>query len=418
MDIAPAKYPRDFLACGLHIGIKPNGVLDFGAVHSLAPCSAWALFTRNNFPGAPVIVGREIIGDGKLQTVIVNSGNSNVATGEAGLRLVREYCALAAENLGVAPEMILPSSTGVIGRRLPADPMKSVCGALKSHLKEGDFPSFSRAIMTTDTAPKYNAQELASGVRLYGTAKGAGMIQPDMATMLAYVFTDAVMDSSDIQRLLRCVADRTFNRVSIDSDTSTSDTLALLANGASGKRIRFSEAAERAYRDMDFPLERELGELADLDEDSREFTRVLGDICLDLTRRIAREGEGSSRLIELRVTEARDREQALKIGRAVINSPLFKTAVRGADPNWGRIVMAAGKVFDEPLSLESFRIFFGSLEMQLGETDPEQLRLFSEYLANPEVMIRLSLGTGEAEERLWGCDLTEEYVKINAYYTT
>ena len=409
------SYPRGFLACGVNIGIKEKEILDFGVVHSEVACSAAGLFTRNNFPGHPVVVGREHVRDGILQTIIVNSGNANVATGEAGLQLVREYCRIAADNLKIAPELILPSSTGVIGRPMPEEKMKKACGSIAERLTGPDFERFARAIMTTDKTPKIFSRELKSGIRITAVAKGAGMIQPDMATMLSYVFTDALIAAPDLKRLLRCVADCTLNRVSIDSDTSTSDTFVALANGKSGVTVRFPEEAAVIFNDLD-PLESELTEIAQLDAAGREFVKALVEMCDQLACLIASDGEGASKLILLKVTEARDKNQALKIGRSIINSPLFKTAVRGADPNWGRLIMAIGKVFDEPLPMEGLKLFMG--DYQLTTSNPHDLNQIAEYMKNKVVRVRVSLGTGKAAETLRGCDLTEEYIKINAYYTT
>ena len=413
-----ANYPRGFLAFGRAIGIKESA-LDFGVLHSETPAAAAGVFTRNNFPGHPVVVGREHLKDGRLQTIIVNSGVSNVATGPAGLELIHEYIGLAAGNLGMEPDLILPSSTGVIGRLPPGEKLKQACGRIRADLKAADFPAFAEAIMTTDTAPKLVTAELKSGIRLAGIAKGAGMIEPNMATMLSYLVTDADIPADDLRRLTSVLADRTLNRVSIDSDTSTSDTFVIMANGAAQKTVRFSAADEAAYRALNFPLEPgAVDALTDLDDDSREFLVEAGRIMRELTRKIAGDGEGASKLIELRIIEARDREQALKIGRALINSPLFKTAVRGADPNWGRIVMAVGKVFDEPVPIDKLSIFIGERRLKIGDAGRSELQALSDYLKNEEVVITVGLGAGDAAETLWGCDLTEEYVRINAYYTT
>ena len=418
-----SDFPAGFLASGRHIGIKSDPeIFDFGVIHSQTPCVAAGIFTRNNFPGHPVVLGREHLKDGRLNTIIVNSGNSNVATGESGMNILKEYCEIAAQNLGIECTNILPSSTGVIGRPLPVENLKNACAEIKAGLTKADFESFAKAIMTTDVTPKLRVQKLNSGIKLLGVAKGAGMIQPDMATMLAYLITDAGIQRRDLERLLRCIANRTFNRLSIDSDTSTSDTLVALANGLSGVSIHFTEQQSLAYDALVNPLDMSQNELKanlpDIDEHSLEFLYTLGSICLALTRLLAIDGEGASKLIELRVERARDRKQALAIGRSLINSPLFKTAIRGADPNWGRIIMAIGKVFDEPVPLENLKIFMGENEFSIGVLTATQLEKLSNYLKNTEVVIRVSLGSGNAAETLWGCDLTEEYVKINAYYTT
>lgn len=412
-------FPRGFKAYGKNIGLKES-LPDFGVVHCETPCTAAAMFTRNNFPSHPVVVGKEHVRGGILQTVIVNSANANVATGPAGLTLVREYCAIAAENLGISPERILPSSTGVIGRPLPGDAMKHACAEIASCLRGPDFEGFSRAIMTTDSYPKLKSRSLSDGIRILAVAKGAGMIQPDMATMLAYIFTDAKIEQADLHRLLRSIVNRSFNRISVDGDTSTSDTVACLAGGQSGIPIRFPTAAADFMDACDDPFaDGVLDDCAGLGDADREFATAMGLLCRDLARMIVRDGEGATRLVELIVGEARDREQALKIGRSLINSPLLKTAIHGADPNWGRIIMAIGKVFDEPVPLEGIRIFINDLPLPVRDgVDRRQLEELSRALKNEQVYLKILLGTGEAVETLWGCDLTAEYVRINSAYTT
>ncbi|MCB1323192.1 MAG: bifunctional ornithine acetyltransferase/N-acetylglutamate synthase [Leptospiraceae bacterium] len=409
-------HPADFLAAGWHSGIKPEG-LDFGVIHSLHPCDAAAIFTRNNFVGNPVIVGRENAASGKLQTIIVNSGNSNVATGPEGLQLVRQYTEVAAESLGIDPGLILPCSTGVIGRPMPADRMLTACREIPEKLKQSDFLAFAEAIRTTDAYVKMRGIELMSGGYILGIAKGAGMIQPDMATMLSYIITDVSIGSADLGRLIRAVANRSFNRLSVDGDTSTSDTFAILANGAAGVHVRFPEEAARMFAEFAHPITpADAASLPGMNGQSREFVSALMDICLTLTRLIAADGEGASKLIELRVSKAQSREQALKIARSIINSPLIKTAVYGADPNWGRLLMAIGKVFDEPVPIENLKIRFGEHHLNPDETD--NLKIISNYLSGSEVEMEIELGLGNASETVWGCDLTEDYVRLNSMYTT
>ncbi|MBX7056543.1 MAG: bifunctional ornithine acetyltransferase/N-acetylglutamate synthase [Leptospirales bacterium] len=411
------EWPRGFLAGGWSIGIKKAPALDFAVAHSERPAVASALFTRNNFPGAPVVIGRERIAGGRIQTVIVNSGNSNVATGEAGVLLAREYTAVAARSLGVASELVFPSSTGVIGRPLPRELMLGASAAIAPRLTQPDFETFARAICTTDAYPKFASRSLRSGVRIFAAAKGAGMIEPNMATMLSYFFTDASIERTDLDRLWRLAVERSFNRISVDSDTSTSDTALILANGLSGIALQFPASAAAALEKLDHPISSEqIAALPDIDGPSAEFVAAILELALKLARAIAADGEGATRLIELRVTEARDRQQALKIARSIINSPLVKTAIYGADPNWGRLVMAVGKVFDEPTPPEALQIWFG--DHPLRDAGEKELAELSAYLRNQEILLRVSLGTGRASETVWGCDLTEAYVKLNAEYTT
>ena len=243
------------------------------------------------------------------------------------------------------------------------------------------------------------------------------MIQPDMATMLAYIATDARIEAEDLQRLLSVVVRKSFNRISVDSDTSTSDTAAILANGASDKKISFPQSAADALSTMAWPIAAEALAILKLDDDSTEFLSSLLETCVALSKLIAADGEGATKLIELQIRGARDPAQALRIGRSVINSPLVKTAIYGADPNWGRLLMAIGKTSDPDLRLDLLRIYFGSYELEEG-SQAEELKVLSNYLRNSDITIRIQLGLGEAAETLWGCDLTEDYVRLNSMYTT
>ncbi len=410
------QYPLEFLAAGWNAGIK-DATLDFGVLFSKRPCVSAAIFTRNNFPGNPVIVGREHSARGAIRAVVVNSKNANVATGPQGLQLARDFCRWTAESLSIREDEVLPSSTGVIGRPIDPEKIKAACEAIPQKLVSADFPGFARAIMTTDQFMKMRSVQMKSGARLTAVAKGAGMIQPDMATMLSYVATDARLEKADLDRLLKCTANRTLNRLSVDGDTSTSDTFAVLANGASNVKISFPQNAADAYETIADPfIPGALSSLPAMSTAEIEFLLEFQNAARDLTKMIASDGEGATKLIELQVVDARDRSQALKIARSIINSPLVKTAVYGGDPNWGRLIMAIGKVFDEPVNPEKLKIFFGDLP--LGKAGEENLQALSNYLKNKEILIRVSLGEGKAAETLWGCDVTEEYIRINSFYTT
>ncbi|MBE7440474.1 MAG: bifunctional glutamate N-acetyltransferase/amino-acid acetyltransferase ArgJ [Spirochaetales bacterium] len=406
---ATTQLPSGFKAGGWNAGIK-QGQNDFGVILSEEPSPAHAVFTRNNFPGNPIIVGREHIAGGLLQAIIVNSGNSNVATGPEGLALVREYVAEAARTLGIRPDCILPSSTGVIGRPLPRSIMLEACRQIPERIQSADLESFSRSILTTDRWPKQKSIRLQSGVTITGVAKGAGMIAPDMATMLAYILTDAKIEATTLQSLLRWAVDLSFNRISVDSDTSTSDTVVLWASGRIGPEIRLTEQ-ERKQLGQSFPWEFQADFLADHE---REFVAALREICLFLAGEIVRDGEGATRVFEVRILGARNRDEALLLARSLVNSPLLKTAIHGADPNWGRLIMAIGKVFTVPVAITDLRIFLGEMELT-KDADLAQLR---RYLENPLILIQIHVGQGPAAERMWGCDLTADYVAINALYTT
>ncbi|MCB1177054.1 MAG: bifunctional glutamate N-acetyltransferase/amino-acid acetyltransferase ArgJ [Leptospiraceae bacterium] len=383
------KSPKGFLSFGKNIGIKDK-TPDFAVIFSEVQCDSACVFTMNRFPGAPIIVGREHSKDGKLQAVVINSKNSNVATGEKGIQVARKTCEILGKNLNIDPTLILPSSTGVIGVQLPEEKIYRACEYAKIDLKRDNLEEVARAIMTTDTVEKISVREVEhNGVKgtIFGIAKGAGMIEPNMATMLSYILTDLKPETGDLYQILKECVDESFNCLTIDSDTSTSDTVALLCNGLNGT----------------------------IPEDI--FKKLLKEICIELTKKIARDGEGASKLIELKVSGARDKVQAKKIGKSILNSPLVKTAIYGGDPNWGRLVMAIGKVFDEQINYEDLSISFGGLEVK--NAGKEQIKLLSGYLKeNETIEVEVKLGQGEITGTYWSCDLTEGYIKENAYYTT
>ncbi len=379
---------------GINLGIKDQ-TLDFGVLAAEVPCQAAAVFTRSTMPGAPVLVGREHVASGRLQAVVVNSKNANVATGQGGIADAREMCRGVGEALGLAPECVLPSSTGVIGKRLPMERIRSGFTRIADNL--GSTPAhieqFARAIMTTDTVPKWAVAQVGNATVL-GVAKGSGMIEPNMATMLSYIVTDAALPEGALQPLLKRVVDKSFNRVSVDSDTSTSDTVVLLASGQAGA------------------------------VDPEAFEQALEGLAQTLARKLARDGEGATKLIELTVSGAHSPEMALTLAKTVINSPLVKTAIHGADPNWGRFVMAIGKAFDYPVQREELRIYFGrgaerlvidAANMEDGTADLDGV---TALLKHEDVPIELVVGNGAHREVVWGCDLSREYVAINADYTT
>jgi len=383
------KYPIGFSSFGRNIGIKDK-TLDFAVIYSNTLCHAAAVFTRNNFPGAPIIVGREHIQDGFLQAIVINSKNSNVATGEKGIKDSRDICEALSVSLGIKAENILPSSTGVIGVPLPIEKLITACSSAKQYLKEGNLEEVAEAIMTTDTSKKISYREIKFGNKegvMYGIAKGAGMIEPNMATMLSYIISDFLPESGDIKEILKQVVNVSYNCITIDSDTSTSDTVVLMCSGLAGK------------------IPDEL------------FIENFKSIAIDLSKKIARNGEGATKLLECTIEEARDENQANKIGKSILNSPLVKTAIYGGDPNWGRFVMAVGKVFDEPIPYDSLQIFLGGISVK--GADDSTKRKIAEYLkSNEEIEINVKLGAGITKKTFWSCDLTEGYIKENAYYTT
>ncbi|MBC8258577.1 MAG: bifunctional glutamate N-acetyltransferase/amino-acid acetyltransferase ArgJ [SAR324 cluster bacterium] len=394
MDYPPLKRVPGFSWLGINLGIKDE-TLDFGVIASDCKCSAAGVFTKNNFPGAPVIVGRENLQNAQLQAIVVNSKIANVATGNVGIEDAKNMCRWTGEALGIDPELVLPSSTGVIGRRLPVEQISIGCKLIPENL--GSSPEyiekFARAIMTTDKQPKWISDSIGKAT-LLGVAKGAGMIEPNMATMLSYFVTDAQLNPEQLQKILLRVVDKSFNRVSIDSDTSTSDTVIILANGLAG------------------PV------------DSENFENIFSNCAIHLSKEIARDGEGSTKLIELKVTGAESQQMALQIAKSVINSPLVKTAIHGADPNWGRFVMAVGKVLDYPVCLDDLTIQFGKGSQSLTVNSASlaagtvNLNAISQLLNNKEVYLKIVVGDGEYSETVWGCDLTKGYIEENAFYTT
>jgi glutamate N-acetyltransferase / amino-acid N-acetyltransferase len=380
--------PKGFLVAAKSAGIKDD-TLDLTIMYSTVRAHAVAMFTRSRFPGAPVIVGRAHISDGFAQAFVVNSKNANVATGQRGIEDAVEMCRLVAGELDLDTRDVLPFSTGVIGRHLPMDKIRAGLRGIRDELRPNNLELAARAIMTTDMYPKYISRQVGPAV-VAGIAKGAGMIEPNMATMLAYIVTDAELPAHLLRPMLRRVVDRSFNSISIDTDTSTSDTVVLMANGLVG------------------PVHR------------RAFEEALTEVCEHLAREIARNGEGASKLITVRVRGAKNPRQAKFVAKAVVNSPLVKTAVYGCDPNWGRVIMAVGKCADErDIEPNRTTIRFGSTAVfELGSPVECDLEALRKYLGQKEVEIGVDLGIGHATTRVWGCDLTEGYIKENAYYTT
>jgi glutamate N-acetyltransferase/amino-acid N-acetyltransferase len=364
--------PRGFRSCAKNIGIRDE-TLDFTVIASDVPAAAAAMFTQNRFCGASIIVGREHVANGQLQAFVINSKNANVATGEQG----------------ISPNDVLPSSTGVIGWQLPMEKIRAGIPGICNEMQEGQLHISAQAIMTTDTRPKIRACKVGEAV-LVGMAKGVGMIEPNMATMLSYFVTDAKIAPDQLKQYLKEAVELSFNMVSIDTDTSTSDTVAIMANGLAGE----------------------------VDQD--EFRRALTTMAIELAKDMARDGEGATKLLEVVVENASSFSQAKRIAKSIVNSPLVKTAVFGADPNWGRVAMAIGKCSEQvDIVPEKVSIAFGDLLVyQRRALGKENLAQLQAYLKNPEVVIRVSLGLGDARATVWGCDLSYEYVRINGEYTT
>ena len=379
--------PTGFRAYVANVGIKDTSD-DFVVVAADSVCTTVGMFTTSSFAGPSVIVSREHLVSPAARAVVVISKNANVATGVDGLANAREVVGGVAAALGCAASEVLIASTGVIGRQYPMDQVRAGLAAIPSPLPCRDADPVARGIMTTDTVPKL-AETSVGEARIVGVAKGVGMIEPNMATMITILLTDADVAAHDLEAIFRRVVDRTFNCVSIDTDTSTSDTAIVMASAASG--------------------------VVDLDA----FERGLYDVASSLTKQIARDGEGAEKLIEVTVDHAATTEQAKRVAKAIVNSPLVKTAVHGADPNWGRVAMAVGKCTTaDEVDQSKVIIRFGDQEVYPEQVDETGLGALATYMRGAEVRITVALAVGDSSATVWGCDLTDGYVRINADYTT
>ena len=400
--VAPStiKVPAGFLFSSVAAGIKASGRPDLACVRIPAGASAAAMFTTNRVVAAPLEVDRAHLkrSHGRVSFLIVNAGNANCATGAAGRRDCERVCREAARLLKIGSESVFPSSTGVIGVRLPAEKIVRALPGLISANSAGKQAAedFARAIMTTDTRPKIVARRVRVGSEsfaLLGIAKGAGMIHPNVATMLVYLFTDVQAKPRELQPLLRVACSDSFNCISVDGDTSTNDTVLLLASGASDVSLRTSGVRAK-------------------------FMGALNEVCQEIALQIISDGEGVKHVIRLRIEQARDRKEAMQIARTIAHSPLVKTAWAGADPNWGRILAAAGRA-GVPLDPGRINIFFGNLQVCRGGVaaafDEHEAHA---YLLRPQYNVRVQLGRGSTWLDFLTCDLTTDYVHINADYTT
>jgi glutamate N-acetyltransferase/amino-acid N-acetyltransferase len=388
--------PAGFRAAGIHCGIKAKK-LDLALVHSQVPATAAGMFTQITTRAASVVINEQKLRSGRAQAVLVNSGNANACTGEQGYTDARAVAAAAASALGIEEELVLATSTGVIGWPLPVDKIVSSLPSLVSRLGPGSLPA-ARAIMTTDAFPKTAATEVSLGrerITIGAIAKGAGMIHPNMATMIAVLATDAAVEPSLLARALRTAVDSTFNCISVDGDTSTSDSVFCLANGASG--------------------------LAPVDRPGKRynaFVAGLTDVAGRLARMIVRDGEGAERVIEVVVRGARSAADARLAGEAVMTSVLVKTAFHGAELNWGRISAAVGRSGAE-LDPDRLSIAIGEVEVVRGGVGvPEAYLAASPLLEQPDVRVTISLGVGRGSFTGWTNDLGVNYVKLNSGYLT
>ncbi len=396
---------KGFKFAGIYAGIKKNGPRDLGLIFCDKPATAAALFTKNRVVAAPVILGKKTIKRGVCQAVLVNSGNANCFTGSQGLLDARATAAMVAKEFNIPEDLVMVSSTGVIGAPLPMDRFKSGVPrlkeeiGLKNKIPTGSLEDFAQAILTTDTCQKIVREkgsiETPQGpkaVSIMGIAKGSGMIRPDMATMLAYVLTDADLTATDLHQALLAANERSFNRITVDGDTSTNDTLLCLASGEGPACIRD-------------------------DAGLTVFQNLLEKVCLKLGKMIVKDGEGATKVIQITVRGGKTQEDAFKAAEAIAHSNLVKTAIYGEDPNWGRITAAAGRsgAFVDPDKMD---LYFEKIPLVLkgcwlGQAAEKKA---AQVMKAPEINIVLDLNLGDKTDRFLFCDFSENYVKINADY--
>jgi glutamate N-acetyltransferase/amino-acid N-acetyltransferase len=401
--LAPERFPELAPIAGVRLaafacGIRYTGRDDL-MLAELAPGTAIAgVFTRSQTAGAPVVWCQDCLPGGKVRGIVVNSGNSNTFTGRAGKEIVETTAATTAQLLGCDPKEVFISSTGVIGEPPPAEKIVAALPQILKQLSADGWEAAARAILTTDTFPKgATATTTIDGVeiRLNGFAKGSGMIAPDMATMLAYVFTDATLPPTVLQPLLAASADRSFNAITVDGDTSTSDTVLLCAT------------QQTPHRPVLSPADRRLA----------GFRQALDSVMIDLAQQIVRDGEGAQKFVTIEVTRAATARAARRIGLAIGNSPLVKTALSAGDPNWGRIVMAVGKAA-EKVDRDRLSISIGGIQIAAegGPVPGYDEAPVAEYMRGREIRIGVDIGIGRGKATVWTCDLTHGYIDINASY--
>jgi glutamate N-acetyltransferase/amino-acid N-acetyltransferase len=404
--LAPTDVPEMPAIAGVRLATAAAGIRYQGRTDVLLAVldkgtAVAGVFTRSKCPSAPVEWCRAKLAKGQARALVVNSGNANAFTGKTGRQATTLTASIAAKALGCSPNEVFLASTGVIGEPLDATKFNGVLGTLAEQAVPGEWMSAARAIMTTDTFPKVATATVTLGkarVTISGMAKGAGMIAPDMATMLAFVFTDAPISAGALQSLLKSGVEDTFNAVTIDGDTSTSDTLLAFATGAAA-----ADGAPKISRASDPRL--------------KAFTKAFNAVLADLSEQVARDGEGARKLVEIIVEGAVSKTSARRIAMSVANSPLVKTAIAGEDANWGRVVMAVGKA-GEPANRDKLSISFNGIRVaRSGARDPSYDEAqVSEAMKNPKIQIRIALGLGKGRDRVLTCDLTKEYVAINGDY--
>jgi glutamate N-acetyltransferase/amino-acid N-acetyltransferase len=404
--LAPTDVPEMPAILGVKLataaaGIRYKGRTDVLLVVLDKGTTVAGVFTQSKCPSAPVDWCRAKLSRGTARALVVNSGNANAFTGKTGRKSTAMTASIAAKAVGCSPNEVFLASTGVIGEPLDASKFDGVLGGLAERAEPGEWMSAAKAIMTTDTFPKVATKSVKLGktkVTINGMAKGSGMIAPDMATMLSFVFTDAPLSSSVLQSLLRSGVEDTFNAVTVDGDTSTSDTLLAFATGTAAKN-----GAAKISRASDPRL--------------KAFIKGFREVLADLSEQVARDGEGARKLVEIIVEGAVSKSSARRIAMSVANSPLVKTAIAGEDANWGRVVMAVGKA-GEPANRDKLSISFNGIRVaKSGARDPSYDEAeVSTAMKRPKITIKIALGLGKGRDRVLTCDLTKEYVAINGDY--
>ena len=384
-----------FKAAGVASGLKKSGQKDLGLIYSQVPANVAGLFTKNRVKAAPVLLDMELMKSGVCQAIIVNSGNANCCNGEQGMRDAKTMTRLAASELGISNDLVFVASTGVIGEPLPIEKIKTAVPDLVRSLQPDGIPDLARSIMTTDTVPKIaSAQEVVEGKTFTVTvvAKGAGMIRPDMATMLCFVCTDAGASPDILKETLVKAAGRSFNRITIDGDTSTNDMVMVMANGLSGAVIR-----SLAHKNI--------------------FQKVLDEILLNLAKQLVRDGEGVTKLVEIVVRGAVSDSDARKVADTVAHSPLVKTSFFGEDANWGRIVSAVGRA-GAKVDPDNIDVYFDDVQMvKAGKGCGKAVEAEStKVLCKPEFVVTIDLNMGRGSDLIYTCDFSVDYVRINADY--
>jgi glutamate N-acetyltransferase/amino-acid N-acetyltransferase len=392
-----AFHVNGFLAAGVSAGIKKHPKMDLGLIFSRRPANVAGVFTRNRVKAAPVILDQQRIRSGSAQAIVVNSGNANCCNGQQGMQAAIAMTAAVGEQLAISAQQVLVASTGVIGEPLPIDKIVAAVPELAQKCRADGFSDLAEAIMTTDTMPKIataGAQIDGNRFRLLGVAKGAGMIRPDMATMLCFVVSDVSAPGEMLQKALTMSVNRSFNRITVDGDTSTNDTVLVMANGASDAVLK-----EPAHEEV--------------------FQHCLDDVLLRLAKMCVKDGEGATKMVEIIVTGAPSNRAARAVTETIAHSPLVKTAIFGQDANWGRILAAAGRAGVD-LDPDAVNIFFGDVQMVKNGTGcgKEAEALATRVLRAPEFAIRVDLNMGSGRASMLTCDFSIDYVKINADYRT